>query len=133
MDLRSNRCPLLAALAAFATFDCSDKELREMLSWLGGGSSGSNIMKMLGEEEFWQASGSKDNTSMLVSPVSTSMSMSFVPSNFSAWATQGPDDAEYIQSLYILFVMVDISKVEKLLGEFTGRGGQEQSKLLHLP
>ena len=62
MDSTLSGRPLCATLSRLATSDHSDKELHELLSWLGGGGTRSALKKAPGDEDFLEADTDKEDS-----------------------------------------------------------------------
>ena len=62
MDSTSTRRPLRDALAALTASDQSDTELRELLSWMGDGSTPTALSTERGEEEVWELAAAEEDS-----------------------------------------------------------------------
>ena len=74
------------------------------MSQLGGGKSERALATQIGEEEFWEAETSKEDSDVLLEPASISLVFLAGSATFSVQSIQGTADAENIWAVYSYLV-----------------------------
>ena len=119
MDSASAGRPFRYALAARMASDCTDKDIRELLSQLGYGrtAAATQSTERGEEEDFWVESAAEGGVAMLFVPAHVSPAPSVRPNSSVAWEAQGPANAEQIRAVYSLFAAADEDTIGELLRE----------------